>query len=127
MPANSTRTAGSTASGGLDHPESAVVVSKPDERKGDIVALLASGLRLVRGLLLSRLGLVSTAAAIVIGGLALGWGWLAAVEVLPFVLSVLPCVAMCALGLCMMKGRDGTCANRKDSGSAGGVSPASRL
>ena len=129
MPANSNQTAGSNASRRLDQQGSAVAASKPDERIGDIVSFLASGLRLTRGLLRSRLGLVMAAAVIVTGGLALGWGWLAAVGVLPFVLSVLPCVAMCALGLCMMKGSDGkSCAIQKDSGSAGGVKhPAGRL
>ena len=45
------------------------------------------------------------AAAIVLGGggLALGWGWLAAVGVLPILLAALPCAAMCAIGLCMPK------------------------
>jgi len=45
------------------------------------------------------------AAAMVVGGggLALGWGWLAAVGVLPILLAVLPCAAMCAIGLCMPK------------------------
>lgn len=33
--------------------------------------------------------------------------WLAIAGILPLVLSILPCVAMCALGLCMMKGGNG--------------------
>ncbi len=39
-------------------------------------------------------------------GLALGWEWLAAVGALPVLLSLLPCAAMCALGLCMGMGRE---------------------
>lgn len=38
------------------------------------------------------------------GGLALNWNWLVAVGVAPLLLSALPCVAMCALGLCMSRG-----------------------
>jgi len=32
--------------------------------------------------------------------LILGWDWLVAAGVSTFILAVLPCVAMCALGLC---------------------------
>lgn len=34
-------------------------------------------------------------------GLGLGWNWLAAAGIAPLLLALLPCVAMCALGLCM--------------------------
>lgn len=52
-------------------------------------------------------------ALILLGVLALGlgaafnWSWLVAAGVAPLLLSALPCVAMCALGLCMsrMSGR----------------------
>jgi hypothetical protein len=33
-------------------------------------------------------------------GLILGWDWLVAAGVSTFIVAVLPCVAMCALGLC---------------------------
>ncbi|CAN7621733.1 hypothetical protein HW571_27815 [Agrobacterium genomosp. 3] len=36
-------------------------------------------------------------------GIALSLGWLAAIGVAPLLLSVLPCFAMCALGLCMSR------------------------
>jgi hypothetical protein len=48
-------------------------------------------------------------------GLFFGWGWLAAVGVAPILISAAPCVLMCALGLCMMRMGDGSCAK---SGSA---------
>ena len=35
-------------------------------------------------------------------GLGLGWDWLTAVGVAPIIVSVAPCLIMCALGLCMM-------------------------
>ena len=50
----------------------------------------------------SRLGLVALGAAIVVIGGALNWHWLVAAGVAPLVLSVLPCVVMCSLGLCMV-------------------------
>lgn len=39
-------------------------------------------------------------------GLALGWPWLVALGLAPVVLAVLPCAAMCGLGLCMMGGKN---------------------
>ena len=37
-----------------------------------------------------------------LGGLLLNWNWLVVIGVAPLLIAVLPCVAMCALGLCMM-------------------------
>ena len=56
----------------------------------------------VRSWLGNRRVLAATGLAIGGGGLALGWDWLAAVGIAPLVLSAAPCLAMCALGLCMM-------------------------
>jgi hypothetical protein len=52
-------------------------------------------------------GLIAAGAIIVVAGLAFNWAWLVAAGIAPLLLSVLPCVAMCALGLCMnrMTGR----------------------
>lgn len=47
-------------------------------------------------------------AAIMIGGggLLLNWSWLVAVGLAPLLLALLPCAAMCALGMCMKHGED---------------------
>ena len=37
-------------------------------------------------------------------GVALGSGWLTAAALLPLLLTLAPCLAMCALGLCMRRG-----------------------
>jgi hypothetical protein len=53
----------------------------------------------------SRLGIRGLAilgAAVIAAGPALNWSWLVAIGVAPLLLTALPCVAMCALGLCMM-------------------------
>ena len=63
----------------------------------DLVALARYGLR-------SRTGKLVLGAGVVAGGLILGWDWLAAAGLAPLVLGVLPCAAMCALGLCMRPG-----------------------
>ena len=60
----------------------------------------------------SRQGYMAVGIVLAVGGLALGWSWLAAVGVLPILLGVLPCAAMCALGLCMMPKRPASHANQ---------------
>jgi hypothetical protein len=58
----------------------------------------------------SRRAMVILAAVVMtIGGLALGWNWLVAVGVAPILIAVLPCVVMCAVGLCAMKQGNKSC------------------
>lgn len=68
----------------------------------DLVALARYGLTRKRSLLLIAVGLVAA-------GMVLNWGWLVAAGVAPMILGVLPCVAMCALGLCMTKKSGAAC------------------
>jgi hypothetical protein len=51
---------------------------------------------------------VLVVSAVVIGG-ALNWSWLVAVGIAPLLIAVLPCAAMCALGLCMGRMTGGSC------------------
>ena len=55
-----------------------------------------------RRILGNRFGLLAIAALIL--GLAAysNWGWLVAAGLAPLLLSIAPCAAMCALGLCSM-------------------------
>ena len=55
----------------------------------------------IRVYLGGRWGLAVLAAVLLIAGLAFNWSWLVAVGLAPLLLAVLPCAAMCALGLCM--------------------------
>lgn len=48
-----------------------------------------------------RRGIIVLAIAAVVAGLAFNWSWLVAAGIVPVLLTALPCVAMCALGLCM--------------------------
>lgn len=50
----------------------------------------------------TRNRLMIAGGAVVIGGLALNWGWLTAIGVAPILLAVAPCGIMCVLGLCAM-------------------------
>ena len=61
----------------------------------------------VRAYLTGWRGLVVLASVALIAGAAFNWSWLVAVGIAPLLITALPCVAMCALGLCMnrMAGR----------------------
>ncbi len=50
-----------------------------------------------------RRGLIVATLAVAGGGLALNWSWLVAIGVAPLLISLAPCAAMCALGLCMSR------------------------
>ena len=51
----------------------------------------------------NRWGVLGFGSLAVIAGLYFGgWGWLVAAGLAPVILSVLPCLVMCALGICMM-------------------------
>lgn len=59
-------------------------------------------------------------------GAALNWSWLVAIGIAPLLVAALPCVAMCALGLCMkrMMGRScSTDAAAPDKASAKSEAP----
>ena len=45
-------------------------------------------------------------------GMYLNWGWFVAIGIAPLVLGVLPCAAMCALGLCMGHGKNTSCSTK---------------
>lgn len=48
-------------------------------------------------------GITALATVAIVAGLAFNWSWLVATGVAPVLLSVLPCLAMCALSLCMTR------------------------
>lgn len=58
-----------------------------------------------------RRGLIVLAAGIAAGGMALNWGWLVAAGIAPILLAILPCAAMCTLGLCMNKTGGTSCSS----------------
>ena len=46
--------------------------------------------------------LMTLATVAIVAGLALNWTWLVAIGLAPILLSVLPCLIMCAFGVCMI-------------------------
>ena len=61
-------------------------------------------LALARHYLGGRRALILLAVAVISVGAALSWGWLVAIGIAPLLLTLAPCAAMCALGLCMKGG-----------------------
>lgn len=55
--------------------------------------------------------LLITAMGVIGSGIALNWGWFAAIGVAPLILTVAPCLVMCGLGMCMMCKSSGSCSN----------------
>ena len=60
-------------------------------------------------------GLTLLLVAAVAAGVFLDWKWLVAVGAAPIILAVLPCAAMCAIGLCTMGGNKDTGSKTQDT------------
>ena len=72
-----------------------------------------------------RRGSLILAAAAIGGGLAFNWSWLVAAGIAPLLVAALPCVAMCALGLCMNRlTGDAGKSNQTEDTAATGSEPA---
>jgi len=78
----------------------------------------------------SRTGIIAMAAVALGSDAYFNWGWLVAAGIAPLLLTALPCVAMCALGLCMKGGSKSpgdAQAPHGDSAGDAGQSPTLRL
>ncbi len=64
--------------------------------------LWREGLSIARYYLGNRWVLIALGGAALVAGIGLNWGWLVAVGLAPIILSTLPCLVMCGLGVCMM-------------------------
>ena len=70
--------------------------------EGTEVPLSRLGLNLVRYYLGNRWALLVLGAGVLLAGIALNWSWLVAAGIAPILLSTLPCLVMCGLGLCTL-------------------------
>lgn len=77
-------------------------------------SLTSEVLYAVRYYLGGRTGLIAIAATALGLGAFFNWGWLVAAGLAPILLAILPCAAMCALGLCM----GGRSKSQSDEGAA---------
>jgi len=84
-------------------------MSTPETLKAPQASLSRDLLYAARYYLGGRRGLLIVAAAALVGGLTLNWSWLVAAGIAPLLIAALPCVAMCALGLCMNKMGEKSC------------------
>jgi YHS domain-containing protein len=62
--------------------------------------------------------LLVLAVVLIVGGVALNWGWLVAAGLAPILIALLPCAVMCALGMCMHKMAGGDKAGNRSGGKA---------
>ena len=106
-----------------------VTKAPPGEALGTTTACCAAGspVQGSAGTLLSwmrdRRVLAVAGLAVTGTGLGFGWDWLTAIGVAPLIMSAVPCLIMCALGLCMMgRGRQAS----SNPPVAGAVEPAAR-
>lgn len=82
----------------------------------DVIQTSAHDLgQLARRYLTGRRGVIVLAVVVPVAGLALNWSWLVAAGIAPILISVLPCVAMCALGLCMNRRGGHSCSTEETS------------
>ena len=73
-------------------------------------------LRTIRYYLGSRRGVMVLAGIAIVGGLTFNWSWLVAAGIAPILISVLPCAAMCAIGVCCVKKSAGPASPAKTAG-----------
>ena len=71
-----------------------------DEQKTPVILQWQGILASVRRRLTSRTALIAAAILAITAGAMFNWSVLVAAGIAPLILGVLPCVAMCALGLC---------------------------
>jgi hypothetical protein len=78
-------------------------------------SLAQDWLNALRYWLRGRNGVIALVLLAVAIGAALNWSWLVAVGIAHLLITVLPCAAMCALGLCMSKMAGGSCSTETRS------------
>jgi hypothetical protein len=80
-------------------------------------SLAQDWLSALRYWLRGRNGVIALIGLALVIGAAFNWRWLVAVGIAPLLLTALPCVAMCALGLCMNRMVGGTCSTEANPGA----------
>jgi|RhiMetdeSRZDD1v2_1073273.scaffolds.fasta_scaffold4199660_2 hypothetical protein len=85
-----------------------------------MAALLGDAVRHSVG---GRRSLIALGALALALGIAFNWSWIAAAGIAPLLLSALPCIAMCALGLCASRMMNSSCEMSSSSDIPPNVSP----
>jgi hypothetical protein len=82
-----------------------------------VIALPGAFALTIRRHLGSRRLLLAAAIVAIVAGAAFNWGWLVALGIAPVLLSLLPCLVMCGLGVGCMKMMGGS--GKKQPGQSG--------
>jgi hypothetical protein len=90
-------------------------MSSPETAGAGRPSLVQDWLDALRYWLRGARGLAALVLSALVIGAALNWSWLVAVGVVPFLLTVLPCALMCALGLCVNKMTGSSCSTSSTS------------
>ena len=80
--------------------------------KAPPASLTGDAMQAARYYLGNRRALLIVALLAIAGGAALNWSWLVAAGIAPVLLTALPCLVICGLGLCMHKMSGGSCASQ---------------
>ena len=88
-------------------------MTTPDMTKTADASPVRDLLHAARHYLGGRRSLLILAVMALTGGAALNWGWLVAAGIAPVLLTVLPCLVMCGLGLCMTRLIGGSSTSRE--------------
>lgn len=91
-------------------------MSLSESPKSENTSLTRDVLSAARYYLGGRRALLVLAVVAAAAGLALNWNWLVAIGLAPILLSTLPCLAICAFGVCMM------CRSNKEKAISRGAS-----
>lgn len=84
-------------------------MTTPRSRETTQTSLSQDLLYMIRYYLGGRRGPLILAGLALTAGLVLNWSWLVAIGIAPILIAVLPCIAMCALGLCMSRAGGKSC------------------
>lgn len=78
-------------------------MSEPESSETTDTSFWRTGLNVARHYLSNRWIVLALGSLVIMIGAVLNWSWLVAIGIAPILLALVPCAAMCALGLCAMK------------------------
>lgn len=90
-------------------------MNTPDSAAPAGSSLIREWLYALRYWLGGRTGVIVSLGLLAAVGLVLGWSWLVAVGIAPLLVAVLPCAAMCALGVCAGRLGGGSCSSEAEA------------
>jgi hypothetical protein len=90
-------------------------MSLPETAGATRPSLAQDWLQALRYWLRGRNGVIALIGLALVVGAVLNWSWLVTTGVAPLLLTVLPCVVMCGLGLCMNRMTGSSCSTSSET------------